>query len=92
MGPLYSVICIMPELPEVETVMRGLQAVLQGRQLRRVQVHRPDLRWPFPVGLASELTGAASKSKEALTPTPVASDADDDKRNAKSSANTKHKE
>jgi len=58
MGHLYSVICIMPELPEVETVMRGLQAVLQGRQLRRAQVHRPDLRWPFPVGLASELTGA----------------------------------
>ena len=48
---------IMPELPEVETVMRGLQAVLQGRVLRRVQVHRPDLRWPFPPGLARKMTG-----------------------------------
>ncbi len=48
----------MPELPEVETVMRGLQAVLQGRVLRRALLHRAGLRWPFPPGLADHLTGA----------------------------------
>jgi formamidopyrimidine-DNA glycosylase len=48
----------MPELPEVETVMRGLQARLEGRQIVRAQVNRPDLRWPFPEGLAARLTGA----------------------------------
>ena len=48
----------MPELPEVETVMRGLQARLEGRIIRRARVHRPDLRWPFPPGLAARLTGA----------------------------------
>jgi formamidopyrimidine-DNA glycosylase len=48
----------MPELPEVETVMRGLQGVLEGRTITRAQIHRPDLRWPFPVGLAVRLTGA----------------------------------
>ena len=48
----------MPELPEVETVMRGLSARLLGRTIRRAQVHRPDLRWPFPEGLADILTGA----------------------------------
>jgi len=48
----------MPELPEVETVMRGLQARLQGRVIRRAEVRRPDLRWPLPVGLSARLTGA----------------------------------
>ena len=48
----------MPELPEVETVMRGLSARLLGRTIRRAQVHRPDMRWPFPAGLAQTLTGA----------------------------------
>jgi formamidopyrimidine-DNA glycosylase len=48
----------MPELPEVETVMQGLSARLLGRTIRRAQVHRPDLRWPFPPGLADVLTGA----------------------------------
>ncbi len=48
----------MPELPEVETVMRGLAARLTGRNIRRAQVNRPDLRWPFPPGLAARLTGA----------------------------------
>ena len=48
----------MPELPEVETVMRGLQARLQGRTIARARVHRPDLRWPLPPGLAARLTGA----------------------------------
>jgi formamidopyrimidine-DNA glycosylase len=48
----------MPELPEVETVMRGLQARLEGRRIVHAQVNRPDLRWPFPPGLAARLTGA----------------------------------
>ena len=48
----------MPELPEVETVMRGLQARLEGRLIRRAEVRRPDLRWPLPPDLAVVLTGA----------------------------------
>ncbi|HEX2941874.1 MAG TPA: bifunctional DNA-formamidopyrimidine glycosylase/DNA-(apurinic or apyrimidinic site) lyase [Rhodopila sp.] len=48
----------MPELPEVETVMRGLQARLEGRRLLRAVARRPDLRWPIPPGLADTLTGA----------------------------------
>ncbi len=38
--------------------MRGLQAKLQGRRIARAEVRRPDLRWPFPTGLAARLTGA----------------------------------
>jgi formamidopyrimidine-DNA glycosylase len=48
----------MPELPEVETVMRGLAAVLQGRVIRTASVARAGLRWPFPAGLAERLAGA----------------------------------
>ncbi len=47
----------MPELPEVETVRRGLAAVLEGRRLMRVQAFRPDLRIPLPVDFAQALTG-----------------------------------
>jgi formamidopyrimidine-DNA glycosylase len=49
----------MPELPEVETVMRGLVARLQGRQILRAEMRRADLRWPVPSGLAAALTGAS---------------------------------
>ena len=48
----------MPELPEVETVMRGLQQRLEGRVIVRAKAHRPDLRWPLPPGLEKRLTGA----------------------------------
>jgi formamidopyrimidine-DNA glycosylase len=48
----------MPELPEVETVMRGLSARLTGRVLVHAEVRRPDLRWALPIGLAERLTGA----------------------------------
>jgi formamidopyrimidine-DNA glycosylase len=48
----------MPELPEVETVMRGLRARLEGRVIVRAVVNRPDLRWALPPGLAERLTGA----------------------------------
>lgn len=48
---------MMPELPEVETVCRGLAGVLEGRRLARVSVRRKDLRIPFPAGFAARLTG-----------------------------------
>ena len=48
----------MPELPEVETVRRGLAPVLEGRRILRAEVRRPDLRWPFPPRMAERLTGA----------------------------------
>ena len=47
----------MPELPEVETVRRGLLPVMEGRLITNASVNRPDLRWPFPVGMAGRLTG-----------------------------------
>jgi len=48
----------MPELPEVETVRRGLQPALEGARLIRVEQRRPDLRFPFPDGFVQRLTGA----------------------------------
>ena len=47
----------MPELPEVETTCRGLATVLEGRRLSKVEVRRPNMRIPFPKGLAQTLTG-----------------------------------
>jgi formamidopyrimidine-DNA glycosylase len=47
----------MPELPEVETVRRGLERVLVGQTLTRVDVRRPDLRFPFPERFAARLEG-----------------------------------
>jgi len=47
----------MPELPEVETVRRGLQSGLAGRRLARVVVRRRDLRRPVPRDFARRLTG-----------------------------------
>ena len=47
----------MPELPEVETVRRGLEPVLEGRFLTRVEQRRPDLRWPLPERFAERLQG-----------------------------------
>jgi len=48
----------MPELPEVETVRRGLQPAMQDQKIMRAEVNRPDLRWPFPPDMAQRLTGA----------------------------------
>jgi formamidopyrimidine-DNA glycosylase len=48
----------MPELPEVETVRRGLAPVLEGACLARVEARRPDLRFAFPEGFVQRLTGA----------------------------------
>jgi formamidopyrimidine-DNA glycosylase len=47
----------MPELPEVETVRRGLAPVLENRILARVEARRPDLRFPLPEQFAQRLTG-----------------------------------
>jgi formamidopyrimidine-DNA glycosylase len=47
----------MPELPEVETVRRGLQPALEGRKLMRVAQRRPDLRFPFPERFQARLEG-----------------------------------
>lgn len=48
----------MPELPEVETVRRGLIPSMEGHVITRADVNRPDLRWPFPENMAERLTGA----------------------------------
>lgn len=47
----------MPELPEVETVRRGLAPVMEGQVIARAAVNRPDLRWPFPPDMAARLSG-----------------------------------
>ncbi|MDT8858005.1 bifunctional DNA-formamidopyrimidine glycosylase/DNA-(apurinic or apyrimidinic site) lyase [Paracoccaceae bacterium Fryx2] len=48
----------MPELPEVETVRRGLEPVMSGQVIVQARVNRADLRRPFPPEMASRLTGA----------------------------------
>ena len=48
----------MPELPEVETTVRGLRPVLEGARIERVTLRRGDLRRPFPPDLGQRLTGA----------------------------------
>lgn len=48
----------MPELPEVETVRRGLAPALEGARIVSADVRRPDLRFPFPGGLKDLLEGA----------------------------------
>ena len=47
----------MPELPEVETVRRGLEPVLEGRVLVHVDQRRPNLRWPLPDRFGARLQG-----------------------------------
>ncbi len=47
----------MPELPEVETVRRGLAEAMTGATFATVSQHRPDLRFPFPERFAERLTG-----------------------------------
>jgi formamidopyrimidine-DNA glycosylase len=48
----------VPELPEVETVRRGLVAIMEGATVERVEQRRPDLRFPFPERFAERLEGA----------------------------------
>jgi formamidopyrimidine-DNA glycosylase len=48
----------MPELPEVETTVRGLRPILQGHRIESLDLRRADLRWPFPPDLRQRATGA----------------------------------
>lgn len=52
----------MPELPEVETVARGLARAWEGRRFARVEARRPDLRRPLPQDLGQRLVGARVES------------------------------
>jgi formamidopyrimidine-DNA glycosylase len=61
----------MPELPEVETVRRGLAPVMEGARFRKVEARRPDLRFPFPKDFAARLkdqtvTGLGRRAKYLL--------------------------
>ncbi len=47
----------MPELPEVETVRRGLAPVMEGARFDKVLAHRGDLRWPLPKDFVKRLEG-----------------------------------
>jgi len=47
----------VPELPEVETVRRGLLPVMEGTVIAHADIRRPDLRWPFPPRMAERLSG-----------------------------------
>src|ERR1700674_5105434 len=54
----------MPELPEVETVRRGLAPVMEGATIRALEVRRGDLRLPFPPRFAARLRGRRVDSLE----------------------------
>ena len=54
----------MPELPEVETVVRGLAARMVGRRVARLDLHRGDLRWKLPRGLKNRVEGRAIERVE----------------------------
>ena len=54
----------MPELPEVETVRRGLAPLMEGRRILTADIRRPDLRWPLPERMAERLTGARVETLE----------------------------
>ena len=47
----------MPELPEVETVRRGLAPAMEGARFTKIEVHRGDLRWPLPKDFTQRLQG-----------------------------------
>ena len=54
----------MPELPEVETVKRGLEPALLGRRFDRIELRRKDLRFAFPEGMADAMQGATVEALE----------------------------
>ena len=51
----------MPELPEVETVRRGLQPAMEGARFDKVEARRGDLRWPLPKDFVNRLKGQTVK-------------------------------
>ena len=51
----------MPELPEVETVCRGLRFHLMGKRIEQYNQFRENLRWPIPHGIKGKLEGAVIK-------------------------------
>ena len=55
----------MPELPEVETVRRGLEPAMVGASFRKVEQNRPDLRFPLPDRFATRLRAGASSGSAA---------------------------
>ena len=58
----------MPELPEVETVRRGLEPAMVGARLTKREQRRPDLRFPFPERFAERLEGPAPSRASAAAP------------------------
>jgi len=52
----------MPELPEVETVRRGLEPFMEGSTIERVEQNRPDLRFPFPERFVERVSGQRIQS------------------------------
>ena len=52
----------MPELPEVETVCRGMETAIAGRTIKAVRLNRAGLRTPFPAGLERALQGRKIKA------------------------------
>ncbi|OYR19792.1 bifunctional DNA-formamidopyrimidine glycosylase/DNA-(apurinic or apyrimidinic site) lyase [Brucella thiophenivorans] len=52
----------MPELPEVETVRRGLEPFMEGSTIERVEQNRPDLRFPFPERFVERVSGQRIKA------------------------------
>ncbi len=54
----------MPELPEVETTLRGIEPHIQGKKIIKVVIRYPRLRWPIPRSLPKLLTGKKIKNLE----------------------------
>jgi formamidopyrimidine-DNA glycosylase len=54
----------VPELPEVETVKRGLEPALLGRTFAQIDLRRKDLRFPFPDGMAQTMRGSRIEALE----------------------------
>ena len=52
----------MPELPEVETICRGMKLSMMDRTIKSVKIRRPDLRWPFPNNMKDRIAGKAISS------------------------------
>lgn len=57
-GLLRPMMAAMPELPEVETVRRGLAPHIEGRRIKRLTLNRPNLRFPFPKNFVAQMEGA----------------------------------